>query len=245
MTSPSPDLNLALRGFFADKQWPLKVMIGAFINCSAVALFNINPIFAPICFAFWGLNAGYSLRALRAAVRGDLTALPSWDDPVDLLVSGLSWLSIYLGFSLFILSILVLSLTIASTTTILHMTNPAFLPWAEGTFIGLFLLLVFFGFFLSALMANFADEEKMLAGFAWRKVFKRIIKAPVPLIAVWLCGATLSFLAVFVPTITVVLGIIVPFSGFLANLISLRMAGQIWAATGRERQQNLPEAISG
>ena len=119
MSSTTLDLNDALRGIFKDRDWPFKIMLGAFINCACIALVKVNPIFLPLAFVLWGLTAGYSLRVLRGAIKGDLEKLPDWADPVDLLTSGLSWLAIYFGFSFFILSILAISLMVAAGTTML------------------------------------------------------------------------------------------------------------------------------
>ena len=79
-------------------------------------------------------------------------------------------------------------------------------------------------------MANFAEEERMLAGFAWRKVLRRLTANPGPLVTAWLCGTTITFVAVVLPTISVMGTILVPFSGFLANVVSLRLIGCTWAA---------------
>ncbi|MBU6454199.1 MAG: DUF4013 domain-containing protein [Cyanobacteria bacterium REEB67] len=228
MTSTTLDLNDACKGIFKDREWPFKIMVGAFINCAAIGLFKVNPIFLPLCFAMWGLTCGYSLRVLRATIKGDLEKLPDWGDPIDLLVSGLSWLSIYLGFSFFILSILAMSLLVAGATSLISMNNPAFLPWAQGTFALVYILFVFFTFFLSILMANFAEEERMLAGFAWFKVLKRIARQPRPLLTAWLCGTTITGIAVIVPAISVIGMVLVPFLGFLSNVLALRLIGCSW-----------------
>jgi hypothetical protein len=231
MTSTTSDLNGALNGFFKDKEWPFKIMLGGFINCAALGLLKLNPGFVPVSFAMMGLTYGYLLRVLRLAIKGELENLPDWSDTVDLLVSGLSWLSICLGFGFFTLSILAISLLVASDTKIINLSSPSFLYWALGTFISIYILVVSFKFFLAVLMANFAEDERMLAGFAWRKVLIRIAKQPIPLLVAWLAGLTLTFAAVVVPTLSLVGTVLVPFLSFLAEVIAARMIGQAWAGT--------------
>jgi hypothetical protein len=231
MSSTTLDLNGALKGLFKDKEWPFKIMLGGFINCVAFGIFTVNPIFVPLSFAMLGLNYGYLLRVLRLAIKGELEKLPDWTAVVDLLVSGLSWLSISLGFGFFALSILAISMLTAGGTTVIKMSNPSFLFWAEATFIGVYILVVLFKFFLAVLMANFAEDERMLAGFAWRKVLKRIAKQPLPLLVAWLAGLTISFAAVIIPAITRIGAVLVPFLSFLAAVIAVRMIGQAWRET--------------
>jgi ABC-type antimicrobial peptide transport system permease subunit len=228
MSSTTLDLNGALKGFFQDREWPFKIMLGGFINCASFGLLRVNPAFLPVSFAMWGLSCGYMLRVMRLAIKGDLEKLPDWSDAIDLLVSGLSWLSISLGFGFFILSILAISLLIAAGTSIISMSNPSFLMWALGTFALIYALVVFFKFFLAVLMANFAEDERMLAGFAWRKVFLRIVKQPLPLLIAWLAGLTLTCAAVVLPSISIVGAVLVPFLSFLAEVIAVRMIGQAW-----------------
>jgi len=69
----------------------------------------------------------------------------------------------------------------------------------------------------------------MAAGFAWRKVLRRISLAPLELGTVWLAGSTLTLVALVVPTMTVIGALFTPFCYFLAQIISTRMIGQTWA----------------
>jgi len=228
MSSATLDLDGALKGFFQDKEWPLKIMLGGLINLSASTLPVINPAFVPISCALLGLSAGYLLRVMRLSIKGELEKLPDWNDILDLLISGLSWFSICMGFFFFILSVLAISLLAAGNTSILKISSPSYLYWAVLTFIAIYTMIISFKFFLATLMANFAEEERMLAGFAWRKVIKRIIAQPKPLMVAWLAGLTLTFVAVVLPTLTRVGTPLVPFLSFLAEVIAVRMIGQAW-----------------
>ncbi len=234
MTSHTSDLDGALKGLFKDRDWPFKIMMGGFILSAAVAILRINTGFVPVTFGMIGLTCGYLLRALRRSIKGELEELPDWSDVTDLLVSGLSWLSICLGFGFFTLFLLVVSLMAAESNKILQMEHHSFLLWAISTFVVTYVLIFSFSFFLAILMANFAEDEKMLAGFAWFKVIRRIAKRPLPLLVAWLAGLTIIFAAVFFPAISVVGILLVPFLGFLAAVIAVRMIGQAWTASAPE-----------
>jgi len=228
MTSITLDLNGALKGYFKDKDWPFKIMMGGLVNSAAFLLLKVNPTFIPLSFAMLGLSYGYILRVLRQSIKGELEILPDWTDAVELLVSGLSWLSICMGFGFFVLSLLAISLLFAGQTSLLTMTNPSFLFWAESTFLIIYGLVTFFKFFLAILMANFAEEERMLAGFAWRKVVRRIMKKPAVMLVAWLAGLTITAAAVVLPILTMIGAVLVPFLSFLAEVIAARMIGQAW-----------------
>lgn len=230
MNSPTTyDLANSYKAFFKDPEWPMKTTIGGFINYTALGAFLLNPAFTPICFVLWALSTGYLLRTLRSTAAGDLDKLPSWGDWLDLIISGLSWLSIASGFFFFSLSAFALSLIIGASFDVAHILRPNFLLWSESTFLGLFVLALAQNFFLTVLMANFAEEERMAAGFAWRKTFRRISKAPLELAAVWLAGFALTAMALVLPSMSLIGALFAPFCYFLAQLISTRMMGQTWA----------------
>ncbi|CAN5490515.1 hypothetical protein BH11CYA1_BH11CYA1_23200 [soil metagenome] len=230
MNSPTTfDLANSYKAIFKDPEWPLKTTIGGFINYTALGAFLFNPAFTPICFVLWALSTGYLLRTLRSTAAGDLEKLPNWGDWLDLLISGLSWLSIAAGFFFFALSTFAISLIIGASFDVAHISKPNFLLWSESTFLGVFFIAVAQNFFLTVLMANFAEEERMAAGFAWRKTLRRIAKAPVELASVWLAGSALTVMALVIPPMTLIGALFTPFCYFLAQIISTRMIGQTWA----------------
>lgn len=234
MNSPTTfDLSNSYRAFFKDPEWPLKTTIGGFINYMALGAFLFNPAFTPICFVLWALSTGYLLRTLRGSAAGDLEKLPQWNDWLDLIISGLSWLSIAAGFFFFALSLFAMSLLIGAGFDISHISKPNFLVWSEATFLGLFFVGLAQNFFLMVLMANFAEEERMAAGFAWRKTLRRIAKAPLELATVWLAGSALTVVALVIPPLTLIGALFTPFCYFLAQIISTRMIGQTWAYINR------------
>jgi len=223
------DLSNSFKSFLKDPEWPFKCTIGGFINYMSLGIFVFNPALTPICFVLSALSTGYLLRSIRMSASGELEKLPAWNDQLDLIISGLSWLSIAAGFFFFALSALAMSLLVGAGFDLSNVSKPNFLIWSESTFLFLFFLTFGQNFFLSILMANFAQEERMAAGFAWRKVLRRISLAPLELGTVWLAGSTLTLVALVVPTMTVIGALFTPFCYFLAQIISTRMIGQTWA----------------
>lgn len=245
MSSPITfDLNSSFKAFLKDPEWPLKTTIGGFINYMAFGFFVFNPAFAPICFILWALSTGYLLRSLRLSTQGEMEKLPGWHDWLDLVISGLSWLAIAAGFFFFAMSLLAISLMVGVGFDISHISKPNFLIWSEGTFLSLSLLSLGQNFFLTVLMANFAEEERMAAGFAWRKVLRRMAKAPLELGTVWLAGATLSTVALCLPTMTIIGAIFTPFCYFLAQIISTRMIGQTWGYLNLRDASTLKQSLA-
>ena len=84
-------------------------------------------------------------------------------------------------------------------------------------------------YIFTILMANFAEEERMAAGFAWRKGLRRIAKAPLELATVWLASSALTLMALVLPPMSLIGALFTPFCYFLAQIISTRMMGQTWA----------------
>jgi hypothetical protein len=230
MNSPTTfDLANSYKAIFKDPEWPLKTTIGGFINYTALGVVLFNPAFIPFCVVLWAISTGYLLRSLRLSAAGELEKLPDWTDWLDLIISGLSWLSIAAGFFFFALSLFVVSLLVGVAYGISHIYKPNFLVWSETTFLGVFILSLAQNFFLTVLMANFAEEERMAAGFAWRKGLRRMAKAPLELATVWLASSALTIMALVLPTMSLIGVLFTPFCYFLAQIISSRMMGQTWA----------------
>jgi Protein of unknown function (DUF4013) len=221
-------LDSACKDFLKDPQWVLKTTIGSLVNALALLCFAINPALIPLTFLLCGISTGYILRSIRGSIAGQQD-MPPWSDWLDLTISGLSWLSITFGFYLFAMSIFLISLLAAAALGVHHVQNANSLIWAQSTYQCLYWLVIGQNFFLAILMVNFAEEEKMAAGFAWCKAAKRILKAPFLLVTAWLAGSALVGLAVLVPSLTLVGSLTTPFFYFLAQVIAGRLMGQTWA----------------
>src|SRR5690349_8722429 len=99
------DPDLAARAFFRDPQWLFKTGIGGFLNVLSFTLCALNYLLIPIAFLLWGLVTGYVLRAARTHIKNPEDRLPEWNDWLDLLISGLTWMAIYTGQLLFFFSV--------------------------------------------------------------------------------------------------------------------------------------------
>ncbi|MBI5174177.1 MAG: DUF4013 domain-containing protein [Candidatus Melainabacteria bacterium] len=230
------DMTSVLSSITADKNWLMKVSIGSTVSYIALAIFLLNPMFAPVSVVMGGITAGYLLRVMRQTINVVGTKdetdgpLPEWNQILDLMISGVSWLSFSLFFSFggVILAFSLFTHGLQSRHSLV--IDPHFTTWGTSTFLAIYSYYVLTSFFTALLMANFAEEEKMMAGFAWLKVIKRIAKAPVLMLTTWLASATMVFLAATVPSLTVIGVIFAPFLTFLAQVIQARMLGFAWRA---------------
>lgn len=226
-----PDMTLALSSISAEKNWYQKVLIGSLFLFVSSAIVHVNNLFLPLAVILNGVASGYLLRVMRSSMKGDYQTLPEWNQWLDLMISGVSWMAICLSFTFCGMS---LALGLALWGLGQHSVNvlsDQFSTWGLTSFLSLYTYLIFASAFTSILMANFAEEEKMLAGFAWRKVLARIAKHPVLLISAWLSGWTLTFLASTIPFLTVVLSLLAPFLTFMSQVIAARLMGTAWALT--------------
>src|SRR5690349_11850493 len=95
------DPDLAVKAFFGDPQWLFKTGIGGFLNVVSFILCALSYMLIPVAFLIWGVVTGYVLRAARLHIKDPAGKLPEWNDWMDLLISGLTWMAIYTGQFLF------------------------------------------------------------------------------------------------------------------------------------------------
>ncbi len=227
-------MSSVISSMTADKNWLMKVSIGSTVSYIALAVFLLNPMFAPVSVVMGGITAGYLLRVMRQTINVDAGKaetdgpLPEWNQILDLMISGISWLSFSLFFSFggVILTFSLFTNGLESRQSLV--IDPRFTTWGTTTFLAIYGYYVLTSFFTALLMANFAEEERMMAGFAWLKVVRRIAKAPLLMVTTWLASSTLVFLASTLPSLTVIGIIFAPFLTFLAQVIQARMIGLAW-----------------
>lgn len=220
----------AFTGFKQDANWLPKVWVGTVVTYLSAGIFLINKAFFPLSFVLSGITVGYILRTMRESIKskGKTTELPEWTDVMDLLISGLSWLSISTGFFFAGLSLAVALLLFGAIGGMTNIQSEKFLPWALVSFSTIYSYCIFSALFQSILMLNFAEEERMQAGFAWLKVLKRFAQAPLLMTTGWLVSAALWTVACLVPGITLLGLILIPFCTFFAQVLSARLMGLIW-----------------
>lgn len=231
VSTEKPDMALALSSLTQEKNWLPKILIGSLFIFAGHTIFHVNHFFLPFAVMLNGVASGYLLRVMRSSMKGDYKTLPEWNQWLDLMISGVSWTAICLSFFFCGMTIVLALALWGLGQHVVNVLSPQFSTWGLTSFLSLYGYIVLVSAFTSILMANFAEEEKMLAGFAWRKVLVRIAKNPVLLISAWLSGWTLTFVAWVVPLLTVVLSMLAPFFLFMAQVIAARLMGTAWALT--------------
>ena len=88
------DAQYAWDSVLKDPDWMFKMGIGGMINAGCMLLAFSSFYFTPFAFAFLALIAGYTLRFIRYRVKDPDIKLPLWNEWLELLMSGLTWLAI-------------------------------------------------------------------------------------------------------------------------------------------------------
>ncbi|MBK7748653.1 MAG: DUF4013 domain-containing protein [Candidatus Obscuribacter sp.] len=231
IVTASDVLSLSFKSITSEPGWMVKVMIGSLISYLAATTFVVNQLFLPLCVALLGLSYGYLLRVMRQCIVDPSAKLPEWNNWIDLLISGISWAAIGMGFTFVGLGMIASVLIIGAETGSCNISDPRFNQWALASFISLFALFNCGHFFGAVLMANFAEEESMAAGFAWLKVLKRIAKKPLLFLSAWLCAFALSILATLLPIASMIFAVMTPFAIFFAQIIGARLMARAWSAS--------------
>ncbi len=228
------DPDYALRKFFKDQEWTVKTGIGGIFNAMALGLFCLVPLAFPISVCLIAIVQGYSLRVLRTYIRDKDAPLPPWNEWFDLFVSGMSWIALTTMYFFMVMFFAYVSLAAGSLVHATKTVDPNFVVWAGSTMIGIKVMSAFFHFFTSVLMANFADEESMPAGFAFIKVVKRIVAAPGDFVCAWIIGIGIQSLFFFVPCLTLIGIFLLPTTIFTSQLLSAKIMAQAWRSSEAE-----------
>lgn len=225
------DANFAMQRYFKDPDCMFKTGIGGVLTTTGflVGLLDLQRlIFVPVALALSAIVVGYLLRTAKAKLKDPEAGLQPWNDWGDLFFSGLNWVAVQFGLGILaampITSILlVASFALASSTNV----STVSLVVAFGGF-AIFWLVLVSHYMISYLMINFASEDKVLAGFAFGKVIRYTAKAPRDFILAWILSFELQFLALLLPTLTLVGVFVAPYTLFAAQLIGLSLMTQAW-----------------
>lgn len=222
------DPNQAVKAFFSDPQWLFKTGIGGFFNVLSFILCAINYMLIPVAFLLWGLVTGYVLRAARMHMLNADSKLPEWNDWVDLLISGLSWMAIYTGQMLFFFSVFSTLMLVGLSTNMINALNPHNMQWAFGTLYGLSSLAMMLSFNASYLMINLAQEEKLSGAFAINTLFAKLSARPVDFIFAWILSIGIQMAAIVIPALTIVGMFFWPSIWFAGQVLSALVLAQAW-----------------
>jgi Protein of unknown function (DUF4013) len=238
-TATGLDPNAAIGFYFHDPEWIFKTALGSLLVCSALLLIFSGKFFLPllpVAFLIWAVVQGYILRVIKVVIKGSGCTLPAWDDWLELVVSGLTWLAIVTGQLMVMVSVATLSLLIGGKYGLVNPFAPHFKTWFLISVLALSLTTFMTSFFFPLLMANFAEQEKVLSALSMSEALKRLMRRPREYFTVWLLNVGIFWLAVILPALTMIGIIIIPLALFLTSTINAIMLAQVWRAsapTGR------------
>lgn len=228
------DPDLAARTFFRDPQWLFKTGIGGFLNVLSFILCALNYLLIPIAFLLWGLVTGYVLRAARTHIKNPEDKLPEWNDWLDLLISGLTWMAIYTGQLLFFFSVFSTLMLVGLSFGMVSAANPSNLAWSFGSLYGLVALASVISMNSAYLMINLAQEEQLSGAFAVNVVITKVLSRPADFILAWLLSLGIQLAAIVLPALTVVGLFFLPSIWFAGQVLSALVLAQVWASVPRE-----------
>lgn len=224
------DPDLSARAFFSDPQVLFKTGIGGFLNVLSFILCAISYMLIPIAFLLWGIVTGYVLRAARMHMKNPADKLPDWNDWMDLLISGLTWMAIYTGQLIFFFSVFSTLMVIGLVTGMVGAGNPHNLQWSFGTLYGLVALASMMALNSSFLMINLAQEEKLSGAFAVNAVVSKFIQKPADLTLAWLLSLGIQLASLLLPAVTIVGIFFLPSVWFAGQVLSALVLAQAWAS---------------
>lgn len=227
------DPNLAVKTFFQDADWRFKTGVGAVLNASCFLFAVMNSFLVPLAFCLAAVVAGYVMRVIRTKIQDQASPLPPWNDWLDLLISGMTWIAVFCGQSLIVLSLLTVLLQVGSANGSINTLNKDFDAWIFGSVSLVYFVSLLVNFFSVYLMTNLAQEEKLGAAFALRKVSRYCARCPVEFIEAWLLGIGIKSLAFVLPCITVIGVMFLPMTIFLACLLEGIILAQVWQKADR------------
>lgn len=222
------DPDLAARAFFRDPQWLFKTGIGGFLNVLSFILCALNYLLIPVAFLLWGVVTGYVLRAARAHMKDPTDKLPEWNDWLDLLISGLTWMAIYTGQLVFFFSVFSTLMLVGLSTGMFNAANPNNLPWSFGSLYGLLALAFVMGLNSAYLMINLAREEQLSGAFAVNLVISKIAARPLDFLLAWFLSLGIQLAAFILPAMTVVGMFFLPSIWFAGQVLSALVLAQVW-----------------
>ncbi|HEY9776056.1 MAG TPA: DUF4013 domain-containing protein [Planktothrix sp.] len=225
MAAGTLDPNAAFKRYFSDPDWGAKTATGASFNAIAILLVMLHSLLLPVSVLLWSVVCGYMLKVMRSEPSGKL---PEWSEWSETAISGMTWFAAATGFFLIVLSAFTVSFMVGIGRGWLSAHSTKFLPWSISTFALLFLLTLFISLLTAFLQVNMAQEERMPAAFAVRKVLTRFRRRGREMFVAWLLAVGLNFVAVLIPMCTILGAFLVPASSFMASAISATILAQAY-----------------
>jgi Protein of unknown function (DUF4013) len=225
------DPNLAIRLFFRDPDWRMKSGVGGIFSGGALMLFFLGPLFIPFAFCLWGLLMGYYLRLVRSKIVDMNAPLPPWNDWLDLLISGITWIAVAFGQSLVPISIATIALLFATAGGPTFVVGNNFTLWAVSSVGAVTFSWVVVSLVSTVIMANFAKQERMSAAFDVFTVGKKLGTSALIFTQAWLLMLGIQWMGFVLPTISVLGVTLLPICGFISSCIGSILLAQAWSAS--------------
>ncbi len=219
--------SAALKSIFRDEQWLVKTGMGGMTYAASLLLLMLSFFTLPLVIVLISCAQGYLLRTIRAEVASPNSLLPDWGNPVDLFMSGLTWVAIQSGL-LIVTSAITVVLGFVCAMQVVPQVGLHFPAVGIGTIIIAAVLWLFMWFSLTFLMVNFAIKESNTAGFAFSQVLKRTHGNPADFLAAWITGEGLKFIAFWLPIVTVFGAFLLPSTLFIAQIAAAKLVAQAW-----------------
>jgi hypothetical protein len=224
------DAQLAWNSVFGDPEWMFKTGMGGMLSAACLILFAASTMTLPVAIALAAVLTGYVLRVARIRVPDPQAKLPEWNDWMDLLMSGLSWIFVQFVFGLAVPMSAIALISLGAMSGLMEFASPYFLPFAVFSILDVVVLSLLISLTLSYLMLNFAVEENMAAGWQPMRVFMQIAKAPKTFVLAWLLGLGIQSAMIIVPFITVVGVFFLPTALFVGQIINATLLAQAWGS---------------
>jgi hypothetical protein len=219
------DADLAVKGFFDDEDWMAKVGVGHMVNTGAFFL-ALGVITMPLALAAMGYSQGYQLRLMRARLKQLDCRLPGWEDWLELLISGLTWLACQFCFCVVLAGIATAAYQLWSA--VVDSGRVALFPATISAVLFIVFSMILMHFLATFLMVNFAQEEKLAAAFNFKKVIKKARANPLAFFCAWSLASALQLAALILPALTVIGLLVAPSTLFAAQLMSTSLVAQAW-----------------
>lgn len=159
------NINKAFSYPFKDKEWPIKILVGAAISAFPIANF---------------ISVGYKYKIFKAALNGQEPYMPEWDDFKELFMQGI-WLFLinlcyiippmlvgFFGIMVLFMGVLVVFIEI-NVGVVIVLIGVCFL--AASFFLGMLV-----SFIYPMAVANYAkNDENFAAAFRIVEIFKKVL----------------------------------------------------------------------
>lgn len=226
------DAQLALNQFRADPECLFKTGLGGVLTaaCWLITVMDMQHLLLlPVALAISAVLNGYLLRTVRQRVKNpQATRMPEWGEWGDLFMSGITWIAIQFGIN-------ILAFTFISSTVLISyyaFVSPGAntLLIAESALLSILLAIFWVHFLSTFLWVNFAVEERLSGGLAFRQVTRLIRRNAGEIWIAWALSCALQLAAIILPSLTVLGIFLVPTTLFAAQLISAQLLAQAWKA---------------